>query len=47
LLKQRDDEDQGLSIQKFVDYNKQLFYDETITEDNYQPLDNPQQEYIT
>jgi hypothetical protein len=47
MLKQRDDEDHGLSLQKFAEYNKQLFYDNTITEDIHQPLDNPQQAYIT
>jgi hypothetical protein len=41
MLKQRDDDDHGISLQKFAEYNKQQFYDEAITEDVYKPLDDP------
>jgi hypothetical protein len=41
MLKQRDAAEHGISLQKFAEHNKQLFYDETIPEDIYQPLEDP------
>jgi hypothetical protein len=46
MLKTATSTNLGISAAQFTEYNKTIFYDETIKEDVYTPIANKEENYI-
>ena len=47
MLKERNDSNIEIPVEKFTRFNKQIFHDEDIIPDKYTPLSNPANHNIT
>jgi hypothetical protein len=47
MLKQNSNDDKGIPLHRFADFNKQQFYNSEIPPDEYKPIEDPVTEYIS